>query len=229
MHPIYTEKEFRDARSRDLLPLVCASCGLVFKRCKNEIQKCLSGTNKTTLDFCGTECRKISQKSSVKVACSWCGTITEKQRNVISKSKSKRFFCCQSCAAKYANAHKKHGTRVSKLEKWLQSKLQEFYPDLEFRFNRTDAINSELDIYIPSLRLAFEMNGIFHYEPIYGSDQFSKIQTNDHRKMLSCAENGISLCVIDVSSQKKFTEASSLTFLEITRKIIESRVRLSRD
>jgi len=48
------------------------------------------------------------------------------------------------------------------------------YPDLVIHFNKKDAINSELDIYIPSLKLAFELNGIFHYEPIFGKENFLK-------------------------------------------------------
>ena len=38
-----------------------------------------------------------------------------------------------------------------------------------------EAINSELDVYVPSLNLAFELNGIFHYEPIYGEKKLNQI------------------------------------------------------
>jgi hypothetical protein len=83
------------------------------------------------------------------------------------KRKSKRTFCNSSCAASYNNTHKATGTRVSKLEKWMAEKLDIIYPSLEIHYNRKDAINSELDIYIPALKLAIELYGIFHYEPIF--------------------------------------------------------------
>lgn len=70
-------------------------------------------------------------------------------------------------------------------------------------------------IYFPSLKLAFELNGIFHYEPIYGSDKLSSIQNNDHRKFAACHEAGISLCIIDTSKQTYFKPKSSQRFLDI--------------
>lgn len=139
--------------------------------------------------------------------------------------KSKHHFCSQSCSTTWHNHHKAKGTRISKLEKWLESKLLSMHPDLEFHFNRKDAINSELDIYIPSLQLAFELNGIFHYEPIYGPDKLSKIQNNDDRKMQACLEQGIELCIIDTSKQKYFKEATCLPFLKIIQDIILLKIQ----
>jgi len=107
------------------------------------------------------------------------------------------------------------------LERWLEDRLTLIYPDLEFHFNRKEAIESELDIYIPSLKLAFELNGIFHYEPIHGNDKLDKIHANDHRKMLACAERDIELCVIDASSLKYFKEKRVMPYLEGIQNIIE--------
>jgi hypothetical protein len=98
------------------------------------------------------------------------------------------------------------------------------YPDLEFHFNRTDAIEAELDIYVPSLKLAFELNGIFHYEPIYGADKLERVHKNDHRKLLACAEHGIELCVIDSSSMKHFTEKRAIKFLDIIKNFLGQKV-----
>ena len=91
-------------------------------------------------------------------------------------------FCSSTCSGTYNSAHKKFGTRRSKLEKWLEEKLIMSYPSLEFHFNRKDTIYAELDIYIPTLNLAFELNGIFHYEPIFGDKKLQSTQTNDKRK-----------------------------------------------
>jgi hypothetical protein len=105
----------------------------------------------------------------------------------------------------------------------LQQKLPKLYPDLEFHFNRKDAINSELDIYIPSLQLAFELNGIYHYEPIHGEEKLNQIQNNDNRKFAACIENNISLCIIDASIMKNFKEHKANDFLNIIKNVINQK------
>jgi hypothetical protein len=140
------------------------------------------------------------------------------------KSKSGRSFCDSSCAAFYNNTHKTAGTRRSKLEKWLEIKLTSIY-HFDIAFNRKDAINSELDIYIPSLKLAFELNGIFHYEPIYGSDKLARIQNNDSRKFQACIERGIELCIIDTSRLKYFKEQNAEPYFRIISDIITTKSR----
>jgi len=133
-------------------------------------------------------------------------------------------FCSKSCSGKWNNAHKKHGTRRSKLEIWLEKQLPSLYPHFEFHFNRRDAINSELDIYIPDLCLAFELNGIFHYEPIFGPEKLASTQNNDERKFQACVEAGIELCIVDVSSQKYFKPKSSQKFLSIITSVINKKI-----
>lgn len=131
-----------------------------------------------------------------------------------------RKFCSRSCSAIYNNKHKKYGTRRSKVEIWLESKLSLIYPDLKIEYNAKSAIGSELDIYIPSLKLAIELNGVFHYEPIFGKDKLGKIQSNDQNKFQACQRLGISLCIIDISQQTYFKESSSFKYLNIITEII---------
>ena len=166
------------------------------------------------------------KNACIEVECSNCGNMVNKQYNVVKgkKNKTDRFFCNSSCAATYNNTHKTTGTRVSKLELYLQQVLPEMFKELEFKFNSKEEIKSELDIYIPSLKLAFELNGIFHYEPIYGDSTLEKVQNNDKRKFAACHEARISLCIIDTTSQKKFSEESSIKFIEIIKEIITDRL-----
>jgi hypothetical protein len=132
-------------------------------------------------------------------------------------------FCGKSCAASYNNTHKTHGNRRSKLEIYLEEKFPALYPSLEFHFNRKDAINSELDIFIPSLKLAFELNGIYHYEPIHGKDKLESIQNNDNRKFQACLERDIELCIIDASKLTYFKESNAVPYLNIIRKVIDQK------
>lgn len=133
-------------------------------------------------------------------------------------------FCSRSCSATYTNTHKTKGCVRSKLELFLEGKLETLYPNIDIHFNRKDAINSELDIYIPSLKLAFELNGIFHYEAIFGADKLDKIKNNDQRKFQACLENNIELCIIDSSKLKYFKEINAKPYLDIICGIINKKL-----
>lgn len=218
MIPLYIQEELDSSKSRQLLPLQCKHCGKTFFKPKHRIQEALSPFCKDSLDFCSRPCRNLSFYKSISIFCDQCGKAFQKRPSQVKIAKHN--FCSRSCSCTYHNTHKTKGIRVSKLEQWLATKLPELYPDLEFHFNRKDAINSELDIYIPSLRLAFELNGIFHYEPIYGKDKLSQIQNNDNRKYAACIEAGIELCIIDVSTFKHFKEQKAMKFLKIIQDII---------
>jgi hypothetical protein len=105
----------------------------------------------------------------------------------------------------------------------LEEELKIKYNKLEIHFNRKDTINSELDIYIPSMKLAFELNGIFHYEPIYGDKKLNQIQNNDTRKFQACLEKGIEMCIIDVSSLSYFKPANAKKYLDIVCGLIDMK------
>lgn len=156
------------------------------------------------------------------VRCKQCDKQFQKKRREIKKSPN--HFCSLSCAVTYKNTHKTHGTRRSKLEVWLEQQLPSLYPSLEFHFNRKDAINAELDIYIPSLKLAFELNGPLHYEAIFGPEKLAQIQNNDERKFQACLEKGIELCLVDVSTFKNYTTTGANTFLEMIKQVINGKV-----
>jgi hypothetical protein len=167
---------------------------------------------------------KVNQEiiGCVSAECTWCG---EKfQRATSQVSRVKHLFCSKSCAAKYNNTHKTKGNRRSKLEKWIEDKLKEKYPKIEILCNDKLTIGSELDFYIPSLRLAFEMNGIFHYEPIFGKDKLESIRKNDNNKFQLCLQNSIELCIIDTSALKYWKEDKAKKYLDIMVKIIDERL-----
>ena len=221
MKPLYSKKEFDDAKSTDKLPITCYQCGKTFYIEKKMIKFGIE--NKLNINkYCSNKCRGNSCKKLVTIKCENCNIIIKKKLGQYKKTK--HHFCSSSCAATYNNTHKKYGTRKSKLEVWLETKLTELYPDLDIHFNRKDAINSELDIYIPTLKLAFELNGLFHYEPIFGDDKLQKIQNNDNRKFQACLEQGIELCIIDSSQQKYFKEQTSIKFLNIIKNILKHQL-----
>jgi len=60
----------------------------------------------------------------------------------------------------------------------------------------------------------------FIMNQFFGDNKLNQIQNNDSNKFQQCQAKEISLCIIDSSSQKRFTEQSSHKFLDIIIKII---------
>lgn len=148
--------------------------------------------------YCSHDCfYKAKTLPVLKLKCDQCDTLFERSvtdGRSAQRQGTKHSFCSARCSGLYGAAHKTKGTRRSKLECWLESQLRERYPNLDMRFNETDAIQAELDIYVPSLNLAFELNGIFHYESIYGQDKLDQTQNKDRYKLHACTAARIDLC-----------------------------------
>ena len=213
----YSLQSLVNLPAKQLLIFNCKLCNGEYKLKVSYVRSCLRGTSDKSY-FCSRNCsKKAKNVLKIEKECNHCKSL------FLSRAAENRKYCSQSCFGVYNNKHKTHGCRRSKLEAWLETKLLTLYPNLEIHFNRKDAINSELDIYIPSLRLAFELNGIYHYEPIHGLDLLCKTQNNDFRKFQACLERNIELCIIDSSSQKKFTEKTSLIFLNVINEVIHKK------
>lgn len=213
-----TQEHFTNSMSKTKIEVICINCNNIYFRTKKSILYKFK-IKQIYPKYCSNKCQLEYQNKNknITITCANCGST--KTIN-ISRVNIKNNFCTQSCSATYNNKNKTSGTRRSKLETYLEKQLAVLYPDLEIHYNRKDTIQSELDIYIPSLKLAFELNGIFHYEPIYGQDKLNKIQASDQNKFQLCQQHGISLCIIDTSSQKRFTELSSQKYLDIISNII---------
>ena len=192
---------------------------IVCEQCQKQFHKWPHRIIKDTKHFCSNKCKKENQGRRLSVACMKCEKVFLKDENQVNKTKNN--FCSRSCATSYNNTHKTYGTRRSKLEIFLEEKIKEHYPELELICNQKSAIESELDFYFPQLRFAIELNGITHYEPIYGEDKFEKIQNNDKRKVIACYEQGIELAVIDSSSCSYLSPKNKEKYQKIIFELIE--------
>ena len=163
---------------------------------------------------------------SIKFNCTNCAAPGEKRASLIKEGQTAH-FCSRSCSASYNNKKREQGTKVSKLEKWLQPRLEESYPDITFEFNKK-TIGSELDIYIPAMKLAFEINGRFHYVPVFSEQHLQSVQKNDRLKAEQCRKSGVELVTVDASSLKFLTHKKGWRYLAyIMEKIDEIRNRHS--
>lgn len=224
MKPLFTEIDFNNSKTLDKLPCECYYCEKIFYKTKHQIQRVLNPNQEYYGKFCSPNCKNKSQITKIKIKCTNCNIEFFKVFNQVKKYKNN--FCSKSCSITYNNKNKTHGNRRSKLEYWIERQLVQLYPSIHMDFNQKTAINSELDIYIPSLNIAFELNGIFHYEPIYGVDKLQQIQENDISKSKACHEAKIDLCTIDTSGQKYFKESTSQKYLDIINNIIKERLQM---
>jgi hypothetical protein len=99
------------------------------------------------------------------------------------------------------------------------------FPQTEIRSNVRDLLPSglEVDILLPSLKLAIELNGPLHFLPIYGQQKLSLIQGRDYKKQQELQEMGYSLILIDVSQKtyrKKLLEMLDTLYASDIKPII---------
>jgi hypothetical protein len=209
MISLFTQDEFDNAKSRDLLPLKCVRCGKTFYKKKHRIQTSAQGQKHA---FCSYECKAKSQVTKVKVKCWQCGEALDR----LVKNAQDKAFCSSRCAGLYHAARKTKGTRKSKAEKILAEALKTNFPKWTITENdRTVLSGLELDIYIPEKKLAIEWNGILHYEPIYGHDRLERIVGRDAHKATRCRELGIELIVIaDLTSRVSFIQSTVNDLIE---------------
>ena len=217
--------ELKNYKSRDkTVPVECQCCKETFYTTKSTAQTALSDKKRERLKFCSRKCSGKAINTQKTLPCELCGKVViRKQRDI-----GVHTFCSSSCCATYYNTHKTSGFNRSKLEIWLESKLTSMYPDIHVLYNDRKTLGGlELDIYVPKYKLAFELNGIFHYEPIFGKNQLEKTQVRDVGKFQRCIELEISLCVIDTTSVKYFKEHNSEKFLTIITNIINSKMAVT--
>lgn len=185
----------------------------VYSECKECGVNFISKYNRR---YCGDFCKKQSTKKYHKI-CQKCNT---EYKAETSDSK----FCSHSCRSLslklHAYAHNKSGLSRSKIEKYVEDNLRSDFLDLDIIFNDKNTIGSELDIYIPDLMMAFELNGIFHYIPIYGEGTLEKIQNRDKNKAIMCEKLGIELITINLGNCK-FTKNYAKNIYEEIFKIVD--------
>lgn len=206
-------------RTKDRIEIKCDGCGDKFTRVNSE-----AGRGK--LQYCSAKCRpRISGVQTL--ICKTCGSEVKRYASLMPKNGN--VFCNNSCGAIWKNKNRESkGCNRSKLEKWLEEQLKNSYTNIEIFYNKTVTIGMELDIHIPSLNLAFEINGIFHYKDVFNNGLIFKRRELDEKKRQLCLTNNIKLIEIDTSEQKYFTEKSSQKYIYIIKNEIEKYLQIKK-
>lgn len=214
-----TQQQFDSAKSSDPVSLTCSWCNQSYNRLKRNI------ISKGNPKYCSNACQGAYRSSSitVEILCKNCNQSFVSLKRDLKKLNTNR-FCTKSCAASFNNKNKSHGTRRSKFEVQLETILTREFPNLSILYSDKTTIKSELDIYIPSLKLAFEIQGIFHYKPIFGQDKLDQILKNDAEKIKKCSELDIHLIQFDISDLNVCTKKTAVKYNNQIIDIITERL-----
>ena len=145
-----SQEEFDNIKTKDMVPLECTDCNKTYYRMKRYIVNHIRDYNRYP-----TTCASCKPTSKSLISCEHCSIKFQKENSEIKRYK--HHFCSQSCSASWNNKNKTYGTRRSKLEVYLEEQLTTLYSTLYIEYSNKQVIGSELDIYIPSLKLAFEI------------------------------------------------------------------------
>jgi len=222
MKPKFDINNYENLNNRDII-LECEFCEKEFNSTKKYIKRALSGNSRNAVKYCSRVCSNKGSMTGKYVNCSVCNK--EIYRNKKEINKNGIFYCSGICRGIDFNRNKNWGGNRSKIELFIEEELINRY-NFEMLFNDRKILTSnyELDIYIPMLKLAFELNGIFHYDPIFGNDKLKIIKEKDLFKISECYKNKIELIVIDISDIKHFSIKQGEKYLNYIIKEIDTKL-----
>ncbi|MCX6772313.1 MAG: hypothetical protein NTV88_00910, partial [Candidatus Micrarchaeota archaeon] len=95
----------------------------------------------------------------------------------------------------------------SKLEKYALQYISKALVGIEIKFKDWGLLkNQEVDILIPSLKVAIEVQGYAHFYPIYGQKKFEQRQKGDNRKRERLEQLGWKLLYINAAYAIKLSQ-----------------------
>lgn len=161
------------------------------------------------------EFEKASVEDELPLMCLNCGETFYKTKreieHVLTHHGSKTLdFCGNVCSAIFLNKTYRHRSKFEIfLEEYLRTNLPEYLPDLPIEYNCRDLFPEdphEVDIYFPTIKVAVEINGPHHYEPIFGKKRFEETIRNDLAVANCCYRDGILLVIMNMKDMDHFNK-----------------------
>ena len=173
--------ECRSANNDKRQDIECANCKKKMRLPPSKI----SGRSNV---FCSKECADSFQTTKKWITCSWCGKPFQQHLCIISRCKHNSPCCSRDCAAKLVYK-----------ESFIEKEFEDLIKPLGLKYERncrTIVSPMELDFWLPGIKYAVEINGICHYEPIYGEYVLEAQKARDRLKRRKCKQQGIKLRVV---------------------------------
>jgi hypothetical protein len=208
MKVLTSPEKFASLNRCELAELECHHCHRGFLIEKHRVER---AAKRETGKYCSQTCARHARRTSQEVLCVNCKITFRKHR--VELKRTLAHFCSRSCSAQYNNKRKKFGaTRRSKAEDYLCQLVRRDFPNLVLVQNDRSLLPSglEIDVFIPSLKLAIELNGPIHYYPLFGESKLKKIQAADAQKRLEIRLVGCNLLVVDISAYGYFKKARTM-------------------
>jgi hypothetical protein len=173
--------------------------------------------------YCCKQCHSKSMITSssdiVSFICDNCGKSFDKMKKLRLQPLK---FCNKSCRAKYFARVNNLGGQRSLMEQKLELYIREFFPSVILNINDRDILGGlELDLYLPELRFAIEVNGPCHFIPIWGEDTLKHTRRNDIIKSNYCQKKGIRLLYITDILDRKHDNTEQIFKTQIKPIIID--------
>ena len=195
--------------------------GQVEKTCPNCQTRFIVWKSHTNQRCCSFKCAgKYKTRGKIKCKCQLCKKEIGRYPSVFNLHK--KHFCSRLHASQWHNKYRK--SQRSYLEIWIEEQIKKSFNKLPCLFNSRTAITGELDIFFPTLKLAFELNGPAHYKPIYGSAKLKYMQEKDRKKLAECQEKGIQLEVLNTCGQRHFNPETSYPYLRQIMELVKQKV-----
>lgn len=167
---------------------------------------------------------KVKQKIGLSVLHSWANlddTEIEHRKNKARINWENKSDNEKADILRQANAAvREAGKTGSKLERFLFNKLLESGLNVEFHKEQS-ILNTKLqiDLFIPKLNVAIEVDGPSHFEPVWGDDALKRNRKYDDKKTGLILGKGLYL--IRIKQNKDFSKSRGLLILDKLQKILD--------
>jgi ribosomal protein L33 len=215
-----TIQQIQNSPRGAIITLLCHACGIEFQRKKSEVMKSIRKGKKFSCSVgCSNRLSNSGLQRFVTLKCDECGqefTRVMKDYRKNQLRNAAKLYCNKHCAMIALNKSPRSSRPTSSHEVIMSQIIKDNYDNNICIFNNVRDVfpdNLEIDIWIPSVCLAIELNGVCHFYPIYGEDRLKKTQSNDYKKSMLAQKMNINLLTIDTSSLKSKSKQQVLNFL----------------